>query len=188
MGANSYDWQNTKGLPMTFDGNKQEVVQPVRFLPGTFSLPAPLSCTLNGSLGRILPGDRRQIYTQRSNSQWLHWMEWNFPSLLLLAARTARMNSIPGQQPWLSTLALPGDTRWPYPENLWGTHRTVENKAKQTDTAADGSKRKQWGKTEQTQKQPAQLPLALIMGSFDFLSSSFFAVFIFFFNHKVGVW
>lgn len=30
MGANptTGDWQNTKGLPRTFDGNKQKVVQP----------------------------------------------------------------------------------------------------------------------------------------------------------------
>lgn len=53
------DWQNIKKLPRTFDGNKQEVVQPARFLVGAFSLPAPLSCTLNGSLDRVLPGDRK---------------------------------------------------------------------------------------------------------------------------------
>lgn len=55
------DWQNIKKSPRTFDGNKQEVVQPARFLVGAFSLPAPLSCTLNGSLDRVLPGDRKQI-------------------------------------------------------------------------------------------------------------------------------
>lgn len=53
-------WQNIKGLPRTL-GNKQEVVQPARYLVGTFSLLTPLSCTLDGSLDRILPGDRRQI-------------------------------------------------------------------------------------------------------------------------------
>lgn len=163
-------WQNTKGLPRTLDGNKQEVVQPARFLVGTFSFPAPLSCSLN----RVWAGFCLWTEDKYKHRRVTGYIEWSgifhhcYCLLCILPDWTASLARSHGPPLWCSqgTQDHPTQGTCQAPTRQWKTRQGRQ-------TVAGGGERKQWEKTEQPDKQPAQLPVTLVMDSFDFLSSFF---------------
>lgn len=85
------------------------------------------------------------------------------------------MNSIPGQEPWSSTLALRREQKMTLPVD---PPRQVQDGSKQEKTdrhnGRQRSTRKQRDKTEQTKKQHPQQPVTLKMDSFVSLFFFFF--------------